>query len=82
MAKVSIKSQKSKKSSSEYSMKKIKKILSDNNACYVLLTCSDPTNDGKMEAEMSYNGDETLASYLIENAKEILNTDVCLENSC
>lgn len=50
---------------------KIKQALGDQCACYVLLTCTEPDRDGKMEVEMNYEGDETLASFLIENASQV-----------
>jgi hypothetical protein len=52
--------------------KEIKKFLKNNNACYVLLTCSDPAKDGNMQVDMAYDGDEVLASYLLENAILVL----------
>lgn len=61
----------SSKESKNYSLDKIKKILSENNACYVLITCADPTQDGEMQVEMSYGGDEVLAAYLIDNAQQV-----------
>ena len=39
------------------------------NACYVLITCEEPSRDGKMQVEMTYKGDSDLAAYLIENAQ-------------
>jgi hypothetical protein len=50
---------------------KIKKTLGEKHACYVLITCSEPSDDGQMEVEMSYEGDETLASFLIDNAAQV-----------
>ena len=40
-------------------------------ACYVLITCSEPDSDGKMEIEMSYEGDEMLAAFLVDNAVQV-----------
>lgn len=54
-----------------YSLDKIKKALGENNQCYVLITCSSPSKDGKMEVEMFYEGDEVLAAYLIDNAQQV-----------
>ncbi len=48
---------------------KLKESLSKNMACYVLITCSEPSEDGQMNVELSYEGEETLASFLIENAQ-------------
>jgi hypothetical protein len=42
------------------------------NACYVLITCEEPNEDGKMHVEMTYEGDSVLAAYLLENAQSIL----------
>ena len=53
----------------------VKKELEENNACYVLITCGHPSQDGKMQIEMTYQGDPTLAAYLVESAQDILNTD-------
>ena len=47
--------------------------LSENNACYVLITCKRPSKDGKMDVAMTYEGDASLAAYLIESAHEIIN---------
>jgi hypothetical protein len=61
-----------KNSDENLSMKKIKHVLCDKTACYVLLTCSHPNEEGKMMVEVTYEGDEAVASYLVDNAKEIL----------
>lgn len=45
---------------------------SKKNACYVLITCGEPTEDGRMHVEMTYEGDSLLAAYLLENAQSIL----------
>lgn len=57
--------------SKNYSVEKIRKSLSENYACYVLITCKAPTPDGKMDVEMSYDGDEILAQYLLDNAQQV-----------
>lgn len=46
-----------------------------NNACYVLITCGEPSVDGKMEVEMTYEGDASLAAYLIESAQGFIEQD-------
>jgi hypothetical protein len=51
--------------------KEIKKALGDKCACYVLITCSEPNADGKMEVELNYDGDESLAAFLVENASQV-----------
>lgn len=46
--------------------------LSKKHACYVLITCAEPSKDGNMQVEMTYEGDRVLASYLIESAQGLL----------
>lgn len=43
--------------------------LGKSNSCYVLITCGDLTEDGQMQVEMTYQGDPTLASYLLQGAQ-------------
>ncbi len=50
----------------------VHKELAEQNACYVLITCGAPSVDGKMEVEMTYQGDASLAAYLIESAQGIM----------
>lgn len=40
--------------------------------CYVLITCDEPGEDGRMQVEMSYEGEQILASYLVKTALQIL----------
>lgn len=54
---------------------RIKKTLAKNHACYVLITCNQPSLDGDMEVKMSYEGDAALASYLIQGAQVIIDED-------
>lgn len=54
---------------------KIKKQLKKDHACYVLITCSQPSEDGKMQVELNYSGDENLAAYLVDGAKCVFDTD-------
>ncbi len=51
----------------------IRKVFSKNHACYVLITCGEPSEDGKMQVEMTYEGDACLAAYLIESAQGFIN---------
>ena len=37
-------------------------------AAYVLITCAKPNAKGEMQVEMTYEGDEALASYLVKSA--------------
>ncbi|NGX55324.1 MAG: hypothetical protein KR126chlam2_00957 [Chlamydiae bacterium] len=52
-----------------------KKHLKEDNACYILITCAKPTDAGKMQVEMSYEGDPTLAAYLLESAQGFIDTE-------
>lgn len=71
MAKAVVKLEGKNAVSKDYSLDKIKKVLGENNICYVLITCGSPSSDGKMEVEMSYDGDEVLAAYLVDNAQQV-----------
>ena len=56
-------------------LENLKNNLQKNNACYVLITCSQPNKEGKMQVELNYSGDENLAAYLIEGAKGVFDKD-------
>ena len=45
---------------------------SKNGACYILITCGEPSEDGKMQVEMTYEGDALLAAYLLESAQGMI----------
>ena len=64
-----------------YCIEKIRESLSENNACYVLLTCDAPARDGKMNVEMFFDGDETLAAFLVENARQVFDNQIELQKS-
>jgi len=49
--------------------KNLKTELAKKHACYVLITCDRPSGDGKMQVEMSYEGDATLAAYILQGAQ-------------
>jgi hypothetical protein len=49
--------------------------LKEDQACYVLITCGQPSADGKMAVEMTYEGDPTLASFLLANAQGFIDQD-------
>jgi hypothetical protein len=53
---------------------KIRKILSDHIG-YVLVTCRPIKKSGKMEVEVSYEGDPDLASYLVDGAQGYLESE-------
>ena len=50
--------------------------LSQNNQCYVLITCGEPSQDGQMVVKMTYEGDPILAAYLVESASAIIDREV------
>jgi len=52
--------------------KRIRKLLEKEYEGYVLVTCKPATLDGRMQVEMSYDGDPVLAGYLMEGAQEYL----------
>jgi len=47
----------------------LKDTLAKKHVCYVLITCDAPSDDGKMQVEMTYEGDATLAAYLLQGAQ-------------
>jgi hypothetical protein len=49
--------------------KRISQTLSKKHFCYVLITCEEPTEDGNIQVEMTYEGDATLASYILQDAQ-------------
>lgn len=49
--------------------------LKEEHACYVLITCGKPSAEGKMSVKMTYEGDPTLVSYLLENAQGFIDPD-------
>ena len=54
--------------------KNLRDTLAKQYACYVLITCDEPTEDGNMNVQMSYEGDTVLASYLVEGAQTVLDS--------
>jgi hypothetical protein len=50
----------------------LRQLLTQRYACFVLITCGEPTKEGKIEVEMTYEGDDALAAYLIENAQTFI----------
>lgn len=41
-------------------------------ACRIMISCNEPSEDGKMQVEMTCEGDELLAAFLLESAQSIL----------
>ena len=60
--------------------KKIKEALAKNHACYVLITCDEPSTDGNMQVEMTYEGDATLAAYLLQGAQNFIDEQEDYDN--
>ena len=54
---------------------KVRRILSDH-VGYVLVTCRPTTQPGRMEVEVSYEGDPDLASYLVDGAQGYFENEV------
>lgn len=46
--------------------------LAKKHLCYVLITCGAPSDDGKMQVEMTYEGDATLAAFLLQGAQSFV----------
>lgn len=59
-------------SDKKVSIEDIKHYLAKNNHCYVLLTCSDPSEKGDMQVEMVFEGDEDLACLMLEGGMDII----------
>jgi hypothetical protein len=55
--------------------KRVRKLLGKDYAGFVLITCKQPQKAGQMQVEMSYEGDPTLAAYLLEGAQGYLEED-------
>lgn len=55
----------------EVALESAKKILGKNCACCVLISCTAPSQDGKMQVEMHFEGEEMLAAFLVENASQV-----------
>lgn len=53
----------------------IKDKLAKKHACYVLLTCEEPSDDGNMQVEMSYHGDASLAALLLHGAQAYIDEE-------
>lgn len=49
--------------------KDIRTKLAEKHACFVLITCDKPLEDGNMNVEMSFEGDPLLASLLLQGAQ-------------
>lgn len=54
----------------------VKRALAKKHSCYILITCDEPSDGGEMSVEMSYEGDAILASFLLQNAQNVVDNDV------
>jgi hypothetical protein len=62
--------------------RQIRELLGKDNSCYVLITCGEPSSEGKMQIEMDYEGDPILAAYLLEGAQGIIEEQIEQEQGC
>lgn len=46
--------------------------LSRNHECYILITCDAPSDNGEMNVQMTYEGDATVAAFLLEGAQSVI----------
>ena len=72
---------KGEKESQEMVLSRVKKSLGTHCACCVLITCSEPNAEGNMEIEMSFDGEESLAAFLVENASQVFDQKFLREES-
>ena len=70
-----------KKGLEKAAISEIRKTLGPNCACYVLICCSEPSEKGNMEVELHFEGDESLAGLLVENANQIFNERASLRDT-
>ncbi len=49
----------------------IKKALDERHASYVLITCTDTSENGEMEVQMHFKGEDALLSLMLDNASQI-----------
>ena len=45
-------------------------------ACTICISCNEPNEDGKMQVEMTYEGDQALIAYLLENAQSFFDRNI------
>lgn len=59
----------------------LQEVLDKDPSCYVLITCGQPSEDGEMQVEMTYQGDASLAAYLLQGAQYYIDQDEAQETS-
>ncbi len=57
----------------------LQEALDKNPSCYVLITCGQPSEDGQMQVEMTYQGDAALAAYLLQGAQLFIDQEEDLD---
>lgn len=67
------------------SRKHVQDALAKNPSCYVLITCGKPSEDGELQVEMTYEGEASVASYLLQGAQFFMDQEeekeLLLQNS-
>ncbi len=66
------------------SLEGLKEQVKNNASSYVLITCGQPTEEGEMHVEMTYQGDEALVSYLLQGAQLLMDErddDICFSSA-
>jgi hypothetical protein len=53
-----------------------------NSCCSIYITCGKPSKDGKMNVEMTCQGDMTLAGYLVSQAAQYLSEREVEQDEC
>ncbi len=48
---------------------KLKEALSSEELSFILITCTEPSEEGEMKVEMDYKGDRDLIAYLMKSAE-------------
>lgn len=54
----------------------IRETLTKQNNCYVLITCGDADDEGKLQVDFTYSGDPVLAAYLLEGAQNVIEEQI------
>lgn len=63
------------------SRKHLQEVLDKNPSCFVLITCGQPSENGEMQVEMTYQGDAALAAYLIQGAQLFIDQEEEVDTS-
>lgn len=42
----------------------------ENHGLFIMITCTKPSEDGKIQVEMTYEGDPFVLSYILKKAQE------------